>query len=202
MLNLWNRITTTGIIYPALTTFFGLLEYITFLGLIRYVFVRKLRFRWYVLYSQLAVDLYVLFWFATELAVFLYPFTSLVITRVFSYIFIWRIVDIVQSWFNVTDRPPYQSTPPRALTLVLLNYIEIILIFTIIIFSFQGSFFHRPIYMYNAFFASVSVIIPMVDPVITPFTITGIVIYYGEIALGLIFFLVIIQRTLALFSHK
>jgi hypothetical protein len=56
--------------------------------------------------------------------------------------------------------------------------------------------------MYNAFFSSVSVIIPMVDPVITPFTITGIVIYYGEIALGLIFFLVIIQRTLALFSHK
>lgn len=97
MLNLWNRITTTGIIYPALTTFFRLLESITFLGLIRYVFIRKLRFKWYILYSQLAVDLYLLFWFATELAIFVYPFTSLVITRVFSYIFLWRIVDIVQS---------------------------------------------------------------------------------------------------------
>jgi len=202
MLNLWNRIITTGIIYPALAVFFKFLENITFLGLIRYVFIRRLRFRWYILYSQLAVDLYVLFWFATELAVFLYPFTSLVITRVFSYIYIWRIVDIVQSWFNVTVRPPYQSTPPRALTLVLLNYIEIILIFTVIIFSFQDNFFHRPIYMYNAFFSSVSVIIPMVDPVITPLTLTGLAIYYGEIALGLIFLIVIIQRTVALFSHK
>ncbi len=154
------------------------------------------------MYSQLAVDLYVLFWFATELAVFLYPFTSLVITRVFSYIFLWRIADIVQSWFNVTVRPPYQSAPPRALALVLLNYMEIILIFTVIIFSYQDNFFHRPIYMYNAFFSSVSVIIPMVDPVIAPLTLTGIVIYYGEIALGLIFFIVIIQRTLALFSHR
>jgi len=202
MLNLWNRIITTGIIYPVLAVFFKFLENITFLGLIRYVFIRRLRFRWYILYSQLAVDLYILFWFATELAVFLYPFTSLVITRVFSYIYIWRIVDIVQSWFNVTVRPPYQSTPPRALTLVLLNYIEIILIFTVIIFSFQDNFFHRPIYMYNAFFASVSVIIPMVDPVITPLTLTGLAIYYGEIVLGLIFLIVIIQRTVALFSHK
>jgi hypothetical protein len=189
-----------GIIYPAIEGFFRLLEYITLLGLIKYVFVRRLHFRWYALYSLLAVDLYILFWFAAELAVFSYPFTSLVIPRVFSFILLWRILDIVQAWFNTMVRPPHWSSPPRALTLVLLNYAEIILIFTVIIFSFQDSFFHGPVYMYNALFSSISIIVPMVDPVVTPFTITGIVIYYGEIALGLIFILVVIQRVVALFS--
>ena len=200
MRRLWHRFTTTGIIYPAIAGFFRLLEYVTLLGLIRFVFVRRLRFRWYVSYSQIAVDLYILFWLAAELAVFSYPFSSLVITRVFSYIFLWRIVDILQSWFNTSIRSPYQSSPTRALTPVLLNYVEIILIFTIVIFSFQDSFFGRSVYMYNALFASISVIVPMVDPVITPYNIPGIVIYYGEIALGLIFILVVIQRVVAFFS--
>ena len=203
MLSQVKNIKYAGIIYPFVDRVFRLLEIVTLLGLLRYIFIRRLHRKWFVLYSQLAVDLYVCLWLALEASMLLYPFVSVVIPRIFAYVFAWRIVDIVQAWFNVTIRPPFNiSSSRRLFILVLLNYVEIALIFSVMIFSFQTNFMPHPYYMFDAFFSSLTILLPVINPVVTPISLVGLAIYYGEIVISLIFFIVIIQRALALLTIK
>ncbi len=198
-----KNIKYAGIIYPFVDRVFRLLEIVTPLGLLRYIAIRRLRRKWFVLYSQLAVDVYVCLWLALEASMLLYPFISVVIPRIFAYIFAWRMIDMVQAWFNVTVRPASNiSSSRRLFILVLLNYVEITMIFSIMIFSFQTNFMPHPYYMFDAFFSSLTILLPVVNPVVTPISLVGLAIYYGEILISLIFFLVIIQRALALLRVK
>ena len=198
-----KNIKYAGIIYPLVDRVFRLLEIVTPLGLLRYISIRRLHRKWFVLYSPLAVDLYVCLWLALEASMLLYPFVSVVIPRIFTYVFAWRIVDIVQAWFNVTIRPPSNiSSSRRLFILVLLNYVEIAMIFAVMIFSFQTNFMPHPYYMFDAFFSSLTILLPVISPVVTPISLVGLAMYYGEIFISLIFFIVIIQRTLVLFTIK
>ena len=203
MLSISERRKRSGFIYPGIRFLFSILEKATLLGFLRFLFIRMLHRKWFVLNSPFAVDIYVCFWLAMELSVFLYPFTSILIPFIFSFIFLWRLIDIIQSWFNAFIQAPYNaSSPMRSLVLVMLNYVELAIIFAVIIFSFQAHFRPHPFYMFDAFFSSLTILIPVVNPVVTPISIPGLAIYYGEIFVSLVFYIVIIQRALALLSIK
>ena len=89
-----------------------------------------------------------------------------------------------------------------ALSLGCVFLVEITMIFAVMIFSFQTNFMPHPYYMFDAFFSSLTILLPVISPVVTPISLVGLAMYYGEIFISLIFFIVIIQRTLALFTIK
>lgn len=186
-----------GFIEPFISTFFKEVERcFTLLGWLRCLFKKCHFFQ-----TQLFVDIYVLLWLALELIVFYFHRSSQSICVGFLFLFSWRILDIVQSWYNVTIRPPYfLASPIRLLILVILNLIEMIFIFTIISFSIFPKLFSFNID--NALIYSISVIVPTISAQsILPRTCIGNAIHYGEVVIGLIFLIVIIHRTLSLFRQ-
>jgi len=111
----------------------------------------------------------------------------------------YRLFDILQAWLSVFIRPPYiVASPVRSLYLAIVNYIEIIIIFTIMAYLL-GQYFTPPIgHICQSLRYSVG-IMSFVDHQYEPLGICGYSLFYSQIAFSLAFILIVIQRIMSLF---
>lgn len=193
-----------GFIVPFLTLIFKIFECMSPLTLFRrlsHIFHKE--FGW----SHLAVEIYVLVWFFL-LVGFIWliwamePF-PLCILIFLTAIFIWRLLDISQSWFNIFMKKEVEVlSPVRSLVLAVINYFEISIIFALLSFLFrEGNF--------NPSFTTVTESLRHSIGVITttgsrfdPASVAGGLLYYFEIAFGLAFLAVVISRIMSVFRVK
>jgi hypothetical protein len=189
-------------IVPLLTRFFSWMRYISILEL-----VRRTLGKWN---SYRAVEAFVLCWLSVELlsmgllcgwptlskiGIFFIPVTFLLIIR---------LMDLLQVSFNVLlfDRirsgHAYKiASPTRLLVLNLVNYVEISIIFGVLAFLARDAFYPEFRSIWHSFYYSIGVITTL-GVNIEPTAIQGKVMFLTEIALGLVFILLIIGRAVSM----
>lgn len=202
-----------GFLYPLLYIVFDLLRHITLLQIIIDIGDLESRYkRGYplnpcssFLYSRLFVDIYVFFWLLIiELAFFLFFVThpSHILPILPICIFLsWRLLDIFINWVNVLILPARPASPQRLLILVLTNFLETVIIFTVITFLSRNAFRPEFVNIQNSLHYTISVLVPIIpiNTDIQRISWVGSAIFYSEIAFVFLFLIVIINRTLAFF---
>ncbi len=193
--------TSGSFIVPCLTKFFGFLKNVSILELLRKTKHGK---------GYRAVDVYVLSWVFGE--VFVLVLMSLITrTNWFSLlvyiIFILRLLEIFQVGFNVLifDRirkgDTYKiSSPARLLILNLVNYLELILIYSGLYFLLGKAFMPEVNSVESAIYHS-ALSITTVGGNLQALTGYAQVLVISEVFFGLLFIVLIITRALSLFPQ-
>jgi len=147
------------------------------------------------------IELYVLVWLIVEI----------LILRFLSspncwclFVVTWRLIDILQTQYRLsfTGKEPIVIAA-RSLLLVLINYAEILMIFSVIYFTQQEHFVQPFDCTLNSFEYSISVFIPLIDIIQThsPINCLGKIIFYFEILSSLFIHILIIQRVMSFFRR-
>lgn len=196
-----------GIVYPFIYRFFtylGNISPLTIIGLI----IKRFNKKWEP--SSLFVDLYVLFWFFIVGWGSVFTLHSMwsvsnqqnypvLLSVIFVLLLLWRLIDILQRWWHVLFVPPLNAKAPRIIILVLINYLEVVIVFGVIGFLGKISPYYNPpseIQVWDGLRASVGILTPLGIPNVPSTWHTGI-LFYVEYIIGLIFLVVVINLALS-----
>lgn len=221
----WRSISRRkGFIVPfLLTVFFDFLKLFSFLEFLRYIarricLTRKIPSKWFwrwlslwrCLNTQFAVEVYVLLGLLiveTTFFCLLWDNPS----RASSLLFYWfanillilKSIEIFQTWFNIhIIRIAEPASAPRLLVLIFINYIELIIIFSVLSFLHQGCFSPAFGSLQNSLLFTLNTFIPFdlnLGLDFIPKGLCGYLMFFTEILFTLLFILIIIGRTLAYF---
>ena len=152
--------------------------------------------------SYLAVEIYVIAWFSLLISFIFLVYLGMLPPVIVLVFLLWRLLDILQSWFNVfMDIKPRVLSPVRSLILAAINYSELAIIFGLMAFIFKGDFYPSFHNITQALRYSIGVI-TTTGSRFDPATIVGGLIYYVEIAFGIAFLAVVISRIISLFVES
>jgi len=197
-------------IVPLLRNIFGILSKISPLE----VFYRVTKLfgkRWDELREYKRVEIYVFIYLGIELlffGLFFYPpFSS---SRVFigatTFVLCWRLLDIFEKWFNnyILGSGKVLSAP-RFIILTLINYLEVTIIFGVIAFVLRDGFGDGLGNPFTSVLQSLRYsvgIMTTMGSVFEPSKWYGYLIFFGEIALGILFLVAIIHIALSFFPKR
>jgi len=122
---------------------------------------------------------------------------------------IWRLLNILGAWLHVFIVGPGDvKSPPRTLLLVLINYLELVVMFGFAAFVFKYSFYDSSALTYQTFSSilhslrySVG-IMTTIGSSFEPHGCVGFALFFLEIFFGLLFIAVVIQRALSYFINR
>jgi len=187
-----------GFIIPVLTWIFNKFSFVSPLTWIRCLAKRFGRsWGW----SPLFVEIYVLVTFSLLCFFVWWVYISELLCVAIAGYAIWRLVDILQAWFNTFKDPDIQaSSSLRSLVLAAINYLELTMIFGLLAFFFRhDNFYPEFANIRESLRYSIGVITTMGSH-FDPASWVGGIIYYSEIAFGLSFLVVIVTRILSYFK--
>jgi len=208
-----------GFMIPKLTMLVDMGHYFTLLGLARLgadiVNIRRygLSFRTYRcerwFWSHTAVEVFVTVFFVVEIvliALFLYDASIASCTQILWFariVLILRLFSIFQAWFQVLIIGQGDvSSAPRLLVLCLINYIEVLLIFSVLSFLIPHAFEPPLVEMWDSLLHTAAVVIPLISiPHLPVNPGWGYVIRSAEILFAMLFLVVVIQRAVASFRR-
>ncbi len=160
------------------------------------------RRRWAV-WKYHFLDGIIAFWLAIEVASLFQLGQSsglFVWLRIF---LIWRLFDIFQSWFSmgVLHPKPKPYSVARMLTLQLVGFAEAAIIFGVLDFVWKDAFISTLngstfCSVWQSLYHSVTTI-TTIGSVYLPRSMLGYLLVYGEVICGILFLVVLIQRTLS-----
>ena len=189
-------------IVPLLTRLFGLMKYVSILEIVRRVFG--------VWKSYRAVETFVLCWLGVELLFFglLFGFPTMSNKLIFLIpvilLLVLRLLDLIQVSFNVllfdrvrVGRDYKIASPTRLLTLNLINYVEVSVIFGVMGFLARDAFNPSFGSVWHSFYHSISVVTTLGSSV-EPIALQSRAMFLSEITIGLVFILLIIGRAISL----
>jgi len=161
---------------------------------------RWLQKRWFI-------EVYTLLWFVGDIAILLLINPSHqpnCLILFFLVLVLWRLVDVLQSGFSLSflrDKP--KIIPARSLILILFNYAEIIVIFSVVYFILQSHFVPSFNSILESLEYSFRVFVPFIETNDTflPKDLHGNIVFYSEIVSSLFIHLFIVQRVLAYFRR-
>lgn len=221
----WHDISRRkGFIVPfLLTVFFDFLRLFSVLECLRYATRRicvtrepssKWFWRWLSLWrslnTQLAVEVYVLVSIVIVELIFFFLLWDNP-SRASSLLFYWfanillvlKLVEIFQTWFNIhIIRIAQIASAPRLLVLILINYVELIIIFSVLSLLHQGCFSPEFGCLQNSLLFTLNTLIPFdlsLGINFIPIRLCGYLMFFTEILFTLLFILIVISRTLAYF---
>jgi len=115
-----------------------------------------------------------------------------------------RVLDIAQSWVNVflVKQDPKILYPVRALVLTIINYIELILSFSVLGFIWNNTFKPEPFHNLGDSLVFTLGTMTTIGSKYEPFSTGAWTIYILEIAFGLFFLIVVIVRALHFFEQR
>jgi len=148
------------------------------------------------------VELYVFLWVSVGVVAALLVNSNLTPWKyTLAVLLIWRLVDILQSTLRLSFLRKPDVIPARSLILLAFNYFELIVIFAVVGFVYQGSnsgCFH------DSLQCSFNVFVPLVaaeDGCSLQIPPRGI-LFYVEVFVSLIVHVAVVQRVLSLFTQQ
>jgi len=156
--------------------------------------------------SYRAVEFYVLLrlFFAVLcfVALAMFPFLILYCPFYIVLLFLaWGLLDIFQAWLGIFIlKPSSIYSPPRSLILALINYAEIVIVFAVLVFSFNDSFTPRFYSIWQSLRYSIGIATTL-GSIYEPSKLVGYLLFYGEILFILVFVLVVVNRVLSYFRQ-
>ncbi|KTB48879.1 hypothetical protein DEALK_17260 [Dehalogenimonas alkenigignens] len=186
-------------IEPTLKKFFRAFQVVSPLNLVTWL-VRRFKIIWSP--TRLVVEVYVTFWLVCLLVLAWAIGIAGSLPALLLLVIIWRLLDISQAWFHTFLKHRVKAlSPVRSLALATMNYFELFIIFGILAYQFRtDNFYPSFVTITESLRYSIGVITAMGSK-FDPASVLGGLLYYGEIAFGLGFLVVIVTRILTLFKE-
>ncbi len=189
---------------------FRFLRHISIYYWIHICFIRNRGIHWWARNRYHIVDGYVLSWLFIidgSLICLLHSIPCLGYKCWFigltSFLILWRLLDILQAWVyvNILNEQPKPMSTPRMLFLDFIAFADVIIIFGVFAFFAKTTFHPSFCTIWQSLYYSVTTI-TTIGSDYSPISRCGYLLFYGEIAFGVLFLVVVIQRVLSFYRKS